>query len=239
MKIQKRWSLPVLMVGFFGLILYCTDTQAGYIDNGDGTVTDANTGLMWQQATAQGDRYRWDQALYYPTGLFLGNYSDWRLPTIEELATLIDSSRYDPAINTKYFPDTVASDYWSCSGCLNVAGCVMRVNFNDGAVYGAPVDFYYSYIRAVRLAQFWSFDTNGNGVPDILEYYYGFRGNAGYSADPVNTGIGNYVYDHVDLALPGPGMEFDFKRTYNSLNPEIGPVGYGWNHSYATITATV
>jgi len=75
-------------------------------------------------------------------------------------------------------------------------------------------------------------DANHNGIPDIYEYQYGFRGSAGYSADPVNTSIGNYVYDHVDLALPGPGMGFEFKRTYNSLNPEAGSLGYGWNYSY-------
>ncbi len=75
----------------------------GYTDNGDGTVTDTSTGLMWQQAGSS-NSMTWEQALAYCEGLNLGGYTDWRLPTIKELYSLVDYTRYDPAINSVYFP---------------------------------------------------------------------------------------------------------------------------------------
>ena len=85
---------------------------SGYVDNGDGTVTDTSTGLMWQQA-GPSSAMTWEQALAYCEELNLGGYTDWRLPTKKELRSLVDFSRYDPSINTTYFPDTVSSFYWS------------------------------------------------------------------------------------------------------------------------------
>ena len=51
--------------------------ESNFIDNGDGTVTDTETGLMWQKATAPGT-YNWQNALSYAEGLTLGGHSDWR-----------------------------------------------------------------------------------------------------------------------------------------------------------------
>ena len=85
-----------------------------YTDLGNGIVRDNVTGLEWQQATAPGT-YTWQQAIDYCNNLSLGGKDDWRLPTIKELSTLVDSSipYPGPTINTSYFPDTVASSYWS------------------------------------------------------------------------------------------------------------------------------
>jgi hypothetical protein len=85
-----------------------------FIDNGDGTVTDKATGLMWQQAAASGT-YNWEPALIYCEGLTLAGYSDWRLPNNNELQSITDYSISDPAIDTLFFPDMVGQDYWSSS----------------------------------------------------------------------------------------------------------------------------
>jgi RHS repeat-associated protein len=54
------------------------------------------------------------------------------------------------------------------------------------------------------------------------------------SHDPVNLANGNYIYEHVDLRLPGKGIPFEFKRFYNSkfTNETSAPLGFGWTHSY-------
>ncbi|MBN1277277.1 MAG: DUF1566 domain-containing protein, partial [Deltaproteobacteria bacterium] len=59
---------------------------------------------MWQKATAPGT-YTWEHALDYCEELSLGERTDWRLPNIKELRSLVDYSNYDPAISDK-FPDT-------------------------------------------------------------------------------------------------------------------------------------
>ena len=93
-----------------------------YTDLGNGIIQDNVTGLMWQKATAPGT-YTWQQALDYCANLELGPYSDWRLPAVNELSTLVDSNipSPGPTINTNYFPDTVASGgyYWSSTSIAN------------------------------------------------------------------------------------------------------------------------
>jgi len=54
------------------------------------------------------------------------------------------------------------------------------------------------------------------------------------SQDPVNLATGNFIYDHVDLSIPGIGFPFEFQRFYNSKDSRFigAPLGYGWTHSY-------
>ncbi|MDQ7084049.1 MAG: DUF1566 domain-containing protein [Sulfurovum sp.] len=86
-------------------------TQA-YTDNGDGTITDINTGLIWQQED-DNNTYTHANAILYCEGLDLGNDSThWRLPSIDELVSIIDNGRANPAINP-LFTNTNTSFYWS------------------------------------------------------------------------------------------------------------------------------
>ena len=64
-----------------------------FVDNGNGTVTDTDSGLMWQK-TAQGPGYDWQEKLNICTELNLAGYADWRLPDIKELATTVDAGAY-------------------------------------------------------------------------------------------------------------------------------------------------
>ncbi len=66
---------------------------------------------------------------------------------------------------------------------------------------------------------------------------FGTDTQSGYSWGSVNTSTGNYVYRATDLAIPGRGMPFSFERTFNSLDGNNGPLGYGWTHTY-NITLT-
>ena len=99
---------------YFGQDAQYTTRQMQFSDNGDGTVTDMNTGLMWQQAVA--GKMSWDEAIAGAKDIELGGYQDWRLPTVKELYSLMDFSGKDPTgfagapkeslrpfINTEFF----------------------------------------------------------------------------------------------------------------------------------------
>ena len=83
-----------------------------FIDNGDGTVTNKNTELMWQQAEI-GATMTWEEALTYCENLSLAGYDDWRLPNIKELRSVNNDKLSKPSIDTTCFPDVHASRYWS------------------------------------------------------------------------------------------------------------------------------
>jgi len=130
-----------------------------FVDNGDGTVTDTDTGLMWQQATAPGAYNTWQEALDYCKSLSLADYTDWRLPSVNELLSIVDYSRYYPAINTDYFPNTESSFYWSSTTFPFDPNYAWYVYFDYGYLYNFDKS-YFSYVRAVRSGQCGSFDTS-------------------------------------------------------------------------------
>ena len=83
-----------------------------FVNNGDSTVTDPSTGLMWSENTANGS-YTWKDAVAYAESANLAGYSDWRLPTLLELYSTVDISTHDPAINLFHFADTASVFYLS------------------------------------------------------------------------------------------------------------------------------
>lgn len=118
-----------------------------YADNGNGTVTDKNTGLMWQKGENP-STYNWYQAsgtydvTYNSTSqdvcgsLVLGYYSDWRLPSKKELITIVDYSWLypKPNINTIYFPNAYADIYWTSTPRVG-ADDAWIVYFDGGGEY--------------------------------------------------------------------------------------------------------
>ena len=87
-----------------------------FTDNGDGTVSDNVTGLMWQQEDPNVEK-NWEEALAYCQNLDLADRTDWRLPDIKELRSIVDTTSL-PAIDLTYFPGTAlfsTSTYWSSS----------------------------------------------------------------------------------------------------------------------------
>ena len=105
-------------------------------DNGNGTITDNVTGLMWQQQD-DGLKKTWLQALTYCGSLSLGGHSDWRLPNVKELSSIIDYTRGGPAINTSYFPGTPQSPstyYWSSTTDYGSTANAWCADFYSGSV---------------------------------------------------------------------------------------------------------
>jgi hypothetical protein len=149
---------------FYGQDAQFTGNQPAYQDNGDGTVTDLNTGLMWQQDP--GSKKTYSEAVSGAPSCRTGGYSDWRLPSIKELYSLILFSGLDPDpngnnasglipfIDTSYFVfnygDTNAGDriidaqYWSSTQYVSTTmdgdATVFGVNFADGRIKGYPRD---------------------------------------------------------------------------------------------------
>ncbi|MFI3283555.1 MAG: DUF1566 domain-containing protein [Erysipelotrichaceae bacterium] len=78
---------------------YGTDS---YTDNGDGTITDNSSGLMWMQ-TDLGVAVDWEEALSLAENYEYAGYDDWRLPDVKELQSIVDYAGSYPAIDQDYF----------------------------------------------------------------------------------------------------------------------------------------
>ena len=87
-----------------------------FVDNGDGTISDNATGLMWQQVD-NGNTYDWENALLYCENLSLAGYDDWRLPNAKELHSIVDYTR---SLQTTNSP--AIDPLFTCSSFTNPNG---------------------------------------------------------------------------------------------------------------------
>ncbi len=146
-------------------------TTAHLQDNGDGTVSDAKTGLVWKKCSegqswnaasnscdSSAVTYNWQGALQQAQDVNAGlagenlGKTDWRVPNIKELASLVEQKCWNPAINVFVFPSTPSSSYWSSSPDANNSSYAWFVNFDGG--YGFAVNKYnFRYVRLVRSGQ--------------------------------------------------------------------------------------
>ena len=137
-----------LVCGLSFLMVSGSALSAALEDNGDGTVTNPGTGATWQQSDDDIKR-NWKDAHSYCDSLALGEYTDWKLPTPTELASLVIYRTTSPTIDTTLFPSTKASGYWSASSMAGNSWRAWYVDFDFG-----PVDFSNKtsnhYVRCVR-----------------------------------------------------------------------------------------
>jgi hypothetical protein len=102
-----------------------------FVDNGDGTVTDTITGLMWQKRTSSTTQ-KWEEALKSAKDLTLAGYDDWRLPTVKELQSIVDFSIRYPVVDTAFFPRTLSFSFWSSTTCADRTDVAWGVSFWGG-----------------------------------------------------------------------------------------------------------
>ncbi|MDA8140972.1 MAG: DUF1566 domain-containing protein [Desulfobacteraceae bacterium] len=119
------------------------------VDNGDGTISDRATGLMWQKDNPH--QMTWEQALNYCETLQLAGRDDWRLPNRNELLSIVDYTRTKPAIDA-VFPNTMPSEYWSSTTYVYSTGDAWFVDFGYGAFRHSNKSWTYN-VRAVRSGQ--------------------------------------------------------------------------------------
>ncbi|MCU4162502.1 DUF1566 domain-containing protein [Carboxylicivirga caseinilyticus] len=149
---------------FYGQDACYAQNAPDYVDNQDGTITDKVTGLMWQQDP--GEKMTYDEAISLLSSIELAGYTDWRMPTIKELYSLIqfngtDPSGYEssftdglqPFIDDNYFvfsygreedgdrliDSQFATSTFDVGGSAFGGGNLMfGVNFADGRIKGYP-----------------------------------------------------------------------------------------------------
>ncbi len=97
-----------------------TRPDSRYIDLGNGAVLDLETNLMWTQclngqsgnncASGSPVLANWEAALSAAASANTDDYTDWRLPSIRELGSLVETQCYSPAINETLFPNLPANN---------------------------------------------------------------------------------------------------------------------------------
>jgi hypothetical protein len=102
-----------------------------YTDNGNNTITDHLTDLIWQKAPFS-DSLSWEQSLTYADTLTTAGFNDWRLPNIKELQSLNDETRINPSINSTYFNVTNVNKYWSSTTLPNQTAKAWYLNNQFG-----------------------------------------------------------------------------------------------------------
>ncbi len=139
---------------------YQTADPAG---NGEIVTIDNVTGLMWaSDGNGKGCNWgnefdNWITAVDWGDVLNFAGYNDWRLPNIRELLSLVNYSKFNPALDRAYFPNTVREGfYWSSTGYVNDCDFddVWVIEFSEGTaqihenVVGGLM--FGHYVRAVR-----------------------------------------------------------------------------------------
>jgi hypothetical protein len=149
-----------------------TGAALSYTDNGDGTITDNNTGLMWEKKSNDGSlhdkdtEYSWWEAFtVFIAGLNAGGgfagYTDWRLPNVRELQTLVNFEHFEPAVSPAFNTGCVASctvltcsctgsaSYWSSTTSARNPTAWWYVGFLIGGT-GVDGPSQKDRVRAVR-----------------------------------------------------------------------------------------
>jgi len=202
-------------------------------DNGNGTVTDQATGLMWMQDD-NGEGLNWQEALAYAESFVYGGYSDWRLPNVKELQSILDygrspsttnSAAIDPIFNCTQMTDEGGSPdypfYWS--GTTHASwqadapggwGAYVCFGEGHGWMEEPPMSGNYIFMDVHGAGAQRSDSKMGN--PDDYPYGNGPQGDVvriynyvRLVRDAGATGIGDLPSDTKDLQIfPNPAHEF-------------------------------
>ena len=108
-----------------------------FTDNGDNTVTDNLTRLMWtKNANLASTPMLWSDAVNYCNNLDFAGRADWRLPNVRELQSLIDYGRCGPALPSGHpFVNVQSVGYWSATTRADSAASAWGVFMSYGGVY--------------------------------------------------------------------------------------------------------
>jgi hypothetical protein len=204
---RGRTSWPKPGQSCFGQDAQYAGHAPSYVDNGDGTVTDRNTGLQWQKTPDFVPR-TWEDARRRAEELVLAGRSDWRMPTIKELFSIADfrgnMRTRTPYIDTRHFdfryPDPSSGmrdmdvQYWSSNRYVGTTMARDRsafgFNFADGRIKGYPVTAGRGhrgkkFLRCVRGRAYGENDLQDNGDGTITDRATGLTWTRADSDEPM------------------------------------------------------
>jgi hypothetical protein len=245
-------SAPTSTQAFYGQDAQHAGNQPQYRDNGNGTISDLVTGLMWVKA--RGSKVSWEKAKADAATCSVGAYSDWRMPTIKELYSLIDfngKSGLTAATSVAYL-DTAYFEFefgntslgeriidcqdWSSTTYVHLTmggdSTAFGVNFADGRIKGYPKHFpptntrTQMYVRYVRGNNSYGL----NSFVDNLDSTISDRATGLMWSKPDSRGArnaANYL-GYADWRLPNAKelqSIIDYSRSPSTTNsPAIDPI---------------
>ncbi|MEA1926870.1 MAG: DUF1566 domain-containing protein, partial [Candidatus Auribacterota bacterium] len=122
--------------------------------NGEIVTVDNVTSLMWAADGSEagcnfGNQTDWEAAVDWAQGLTFAEYTDWRLPNVKELQSIVDYGNHYPTIDTMYFINTKTDRYWSSTTYIAITSSAWYVCFDSCFVLIINKTNDY-YVRAVR-----------------------------------------------------------------------------------------
>lgn len=152
-RLWLGWVMALMLLPCLAQAQTCRTTIAPSIPSkdftlhGDGTVTHNPTGLMWMvcslgatwdgsNCSGAAEKYTWSDALKQAVSSQFGGYTDWRVPNKNELSSIVERSCYGPAINSRIFPATPDSHFWSSSPYAGYSNGAWLVSFDYGNLGG-------------------------------------------------------------------------------------------------------
>jgi len=142
-------TILLILIGVSSLM------ASNFTRNVGGVVTDSRTNLEWQDDYSDNSnslkQAKWQNAIDYCENLNLDGKSDWRLPNLNELTSLVDDSKYNPSIDA-IFQNTNSNYYWSSTTFVDLDYHAFIVSFNYGGQSYNTKDISYP-VRCVRAGQ--------------------------------------------------------------------------------------
>jgi len=132
-----------------------------YVVDASGTVRDSQTGLIWKQCTegqtgstcsGSGISMTWQNALNTANSSAFASFSDWRLPSVKELQSLVEYGCSSPSINLTIFPNTQSDFYWSSTSSAGGASTAWIISSGEGGFSNSNKTITYR-VRLVRGGQ--------------------------------------------------------------------------------------
>jgi RHS repeat-associated protein len=165
------------------------------------------------------------------SGVYLGNDTGISASAVVHNSNIVNNTSY--GIYSSFSPRAVdaTNNWWGADTGPDPYGTGNGINYRTYTC-GTPPVTCYDYDYYVRASPWVGTPietaANNNGQSILWQAFV---------AEPVNTATGNYIYEDPDLSIPTRSLPLAFTRSYNSLLPQNGRLGYGWTFAYnVTIT---